>query len=55
MVLFMKTSKNPIINSSAETSLYKVIELLSASSQLIIANKGSSFDNMSIEMDLEDS
>lgn len=48
MVLFMKSSKNPIISSSAESSLYKVIELLSASCQLIIANKGSSFDNMEI-------
>ncbi|KAM3135820.1 hypothetical protein pb186bvf_012073 [Paramecium bursaria] len=54
MVLYMKCSKNPIIYSSAESSLSRVIELLSQSTQLIIGNKGTSFDNMEIQIELED-
>ncbi|CAK87718.1 unnamed protein product (macronuclear) [Paramecium tetraurelia] len=50
-VLFMKNSKMPIIQASAETSLDKLIELLSGSTQLIIAGQG--FDDMNIIIDLD--
>lgn len=47
----MKNSKMPIIYASAETSLDKLIELLSGSTQLIIAGQG--FDDMNIIIDLD--
>jgi hypothetical protein len=52
MVLFMRSSRQPIISSSADQTLSKMIELLSLSTQLIIANNGSSFDAMELQIDL---
>ncbi|CAD8096499.1 unnamed protein product [Paramecium primaurelia] len=51
LVLYMKNSKIPIIHGPAATSLQRLIELLSESTQLIIAGQG--FDEMNVVLDLD--
>lgn len=55
MVLFMKTSRLPIIALSADTVLQKIIEILSLSTQLIVGGENdSSFDKMELQVELGD-
>ncbi|CAD8120795.1 unnamed protein product [Paramecium sonneborni] len=51
LVLYMKNSKIPIIHGPAAASLSRLIELLSDSTQLIIAGQG--FDEMNVVLDLD--
>jgi hypothetical protein len=51
----MKNSRLQIISSTADSSIQKIVELLSLSTQLIIGTdeEGGSLDNIQLEVDLE--